>query len=104
VPKTIASRKTKEFLAKLKENKFWDRFLFELVKNCRRRRAEKALEELRKIEFDSSYGEIRLKLRLLPSQCSFFRSETKKRFSKLEEYGSFVNGAEVLSCRMYSWG
>jgi len=87
VPETIASRKTKEFLAKLKENKFWDKFLFELVKNCRRRRAEKALEELRKIEFDSSYGEVRLKLRLLPSQCSFFRSETKKCFSKLEEYG-----------------
>lgn len=84
MPETVAARKTKEFLAKLKENKFWDKFLFELVKNCRRRRAEKAL---RKIEFDSSYGEVRLKLRLLPSQCSFFRSETKKCFSKLEEYG-----------------
>ena len=78
MPTTITARKTKELLAKLKENKFWDKFLFELVENCRRRKAEKALEELRKIEFDSSYEEVRLKLRLLLSQGrSLFEPEIK---------------------------
>jgi predicted CopG family antitoxin len=65
MPTTITvSKETKELLAKLKGDKTWDKFLFELVENYRRERAKKALEELRKIEFDSSYEEVRLKLRL----------------------------------------
>lgn len=68
MPTTITvSRETKELLAKLKGDKTWDKFLFELAENYRRERTKKALEELRKIEFDSSYEEVRLKLRLRES-------------------------------------
>ncbi|MCD6349091.1 MAG: hypothetical protein J7L91_05625 [Candidatus Korarchaeota archaeon] len=57
-------RETKELLAALKGKKTWDEFLLELAEDYRRRKARKALEKLRKIEFDTSYEEVRLKLRL----------------------------------------
>ncbi len=44
------------------------RLLLELAEEYRRRRAEEALERLREIDFDSSYEEVRLKLRLRESR------------------------------------
>ncbi len=65
MPTTITiSEETKELLAKLKGDKTWDELLLELAENYRREKARKALEELREIEFDSSYEEVKLKLRL----------------------------------------
>jgi len=68
VPTTITiSRRTKDLLARLKRDKTWDEFLTELAHNYRKTKARKALEQLRKIEFDSTYEEVRLKLRLMES-------------------------------------
>jgi predicted CopG family antitoxin len=65
MPTTITvSEETKELLARLKGEKTWDELLLELVENYRREKVKRALEELRKIEFDSSYEEVKLKLRL----------------------------------------
>ncbi len=58
------SRRTKDLLARLKGDKTWDEFLLELARDYRRIKAQEALEQLRKIEFDSTYEEVRLKLRL----------------------------------------
>ncbi len=68
MPTTITiSRRTKEILARLKGDRTWDSFLLGLAEEYRRRRAEEALEQLREIDFDSSYEEARLKLRLRES-------------------------------------
>jgi len=61
------SKKTKDLLARLKGNRTWDEFLMELAQKYRRERAQQALKQLREIEFDSSYEEVRLKLRLKES-------------------------------------
>ncbi len=61
------SRRTKDLLARLKGDKTWDEFLMELAQNYRKMKVQKALEQLRKIEFDSTYEEVRLKLRLKES-------------------------------------
>ncbi len=61
------SKRVKEILTKLKGNRTWDSFLLELAEEYRRRRAEEALKRLRRIEFDSSYEEVRLKLKLRES-------------------------------------
>lgn len=61
------SKRTKEILVRLKGNRTWDNFLLELAEEYRRKRAEEALERLRKIDFDSSYEEVRLKLKLRES-------------------------------------
>ncbi len=65
MPTTITiSKETKEMLSHLKEDRTWDEFLRDMLEAYRRENLKRALTKLRKIEFDSTYEEVRLKLRL----------------------------------------